>query len=549
MPPGFAPKGTGSAKNMADAYTASIAQQSSSASKYRPTVNSRLEDLYGKNYGPSAARMRNNYKTLSPEQVNKILSGNKSASSGSVSSVAMPSGGTGKAALKFLGKYGGKALGALGGATSIYGYYEGFQEAKKDKYAGAAKMFESTGGLALAGAGLAGAGLATTLALPLAVGALGYGAIKGVEATGLLDAMYGAGYGTVGLGAIGSKSIRGMTSRTAFNDDMIVARKQELLKEINKYNSVAGNPLVSTEFQLSRSAAAQKRKDEQDLEQLNNRLDEESKAARAGINSRASAAFTAETTRLNKQSAAEEEARSSQLRRSFLESFDKNAESAGYLTTQDKVNFLLGQEGKNGLGSFKSTDFADPEFARSFNTYREARDRFAATEAPTTLEFKSMQSQARTGFSDDVLREAVARGVSAETIEEERARKQAAAQGAIPNFAAMSNSMMSSGDVYSRMRATSARSSMGSYSGGYIPNFAAGDFTNAITEALRNGITSAFPDGPSSSSVSNSNVINIDGRTSIQNAPDEAMQGIISILFDKIPELKKLGPAALNFKR
>jgi hypothetical protein len=90
---------------------------------------------------------------------------------------------------------------------------------------------------------------------------------------------------------------------------------------------------------------------------------------------------------------------------------------------------------------------------------------------------------------------------------------------------------------------------MGSYSGGYIPNFAAGDFTNAITEALRNGITSAFPDGPSSSSVSNSNVINIDGRTSIQNAPDEAMQGIISILFDKIPELKKLGPAALNFKR
>jgi hypothetical protein len=548
MPPGFAPKGTGSAKNMADAYTASIAQQSSSASKYRPTVNSRLEDLYGKNYGPSAARMRNNYKTLSPEQVNKILSGNKSASSGSVSGVAMPSGGTGKAALKFLGKYGGKALGALGGATSIYGYYEGFQEAKKDKYAGAAKMFESTGGLALAGAGLAGAGLATTLALPLAVGALGYGAIKGVEATGLLDAMYGAGYGAVGLGAIGSKSIRGMSSKTAFNDDMIVARKQELLKEINRYNSVAGNPLVSTEFQLSRSAAAQNKKDEQDLATLMGNLDRESEATRAAIAARAAGAGAAETARLNKQSAAEEDARSSALRRSFLESFDKNAESAGYLTTQDKVNFLLGQEGKNGLGSFKPTDFADPEFARSFNTYREARDRFAATEAPTTLEFKSMQSQARTGFSDDVLREAVARGVSAETIEEERARKQAAAQGAIPNFAAMSNSMMSSGDVYSRMRATSARSSMGSYSGGYIPNFAAGDFTNAITEALRNGITSAFPDGPSSSSVSNSNVINIDGRTSIQNAPDEAMQGIISILFDKIPELKKLGPAALNFK-
>ncbi len=55
--------------------------------------------------------------------------------------------------------------------------------------------------------------------------------------------------------------------------------------------------------------------------------------------------------------------------------------------------------------------------------------------------------------------------------------------------------------------------------------------------------------GDASITNSNSNVINIDGRTSIQNAPDEAMQGIISILFDKIPELKKLGPAALNFKR
>lgn len=509
-----------------------------------------------------------NFKEYTAEEVKNILSKKPSTSSASIvtpktsgifgkaaSSSTVSGGGSfsargaGKNALKFLGKYGGRALGGIGGAASIYEYYEGFQEAKKDKYAGAAKMFEATGGLAITGAGLAGAGLATTLALPLAVGALGYGAIKGVEATGLLDAMYGAGYGTVGLGAIGSKSIRGMTSRTAFNDDMIVARKQELLKEINRYNSVAGNPLVSTEFQLSRSAAAQNKKDEQDLATLMGNLDRESEATRAAIAARAAGAGAAETARLNKQSAAEEDARSSSLRRSFLESFDKNAESAGYLTTQDRVNFLLGQEGKNGLGSFRSTDFADPEFARSFNTYKEARNKFAATEAPTTLEFKSMQSQARTGFSDDVLREAVARGVSAETIEEERARKQAAAQGAIPNFAAMSNSMMSSGDVYSRMRATSARSSMGSYSGGYIPNFAAGDFTNAITEALRNGITSAFPDGPSSSSVSNSNVINIDGRTSIQNAPDEAMQGIISILFDKIPELKKLGPAALNFKR
>jgi hypothetical protein len=387
------------------------------------------------------------------------------------------------------------------------------------------------------------------LALPLAVGALGYGAIKGVEATGLLDAMYGAGYGTVGLGAIGSESIRGMTSRTAFNDDMIVARKKELLKEINKYNSVAGHPLVSTEFQLSRSIAAQKKKDEQDLEQLNNRLDEESKATRTGIASRAAAAGTAETARLNKESAAQEEAASSKLRKSFLDSFDKNAESAGYLTTQDKANYLLSQEGQNGLGSFKSTDFSDPEFARSFNTYKQARERSAATAAPETAEFRSIQSQARTAFSDDVLREAVARGVSAETVEEERARKQAAAQGAVPNFAAMSNSMMSSNEVYSRMRSAASPSAMTGYAGGHVPNFAAGDFTNAVTEALKNGITSAFPNGGSSSNVSNSNVINIDGRTSIQNAPDEAMQGIISILFDKIPELKKLGPAALNFKR
>ena len=36
--------------------------------------------------------------------------------------------------LKGAVKYGGKALGGLAGAASIYEYYEGFQEAKKDKY-------------------------------------------------------------------------------------------------------------------------------------------------------------------------------------------------------------------------------------------------------------------------------------------------------------------------------------------------------------------------------------------------------------------------------
>ncbi len=487
-----------------------------------------------------------NFKEYTPEEVKNILSKKPSTPSASIVT-PKTSGILGK--VKSSAGIGLKGLGILGGAAEAYDAYANIQAGNYGKAAlsgvSSALSFGSLLG-GTVGAAAGGAGLV------LAAGVGGYKLGNIIEEKiGLGEAMGNlfSGSATSMARQAGKRNLREMSSREAYDSDQIIYRKMQLLNEANRYNRASGNPALSFESGLARAKAAQERKDEQDLEQLNNRLDEESKAARAGINSRASAAFTAETTRLNKQSAAEEEARSSQLRRSFLESFDKNAESAGYLTTQDKVNFLLGQEGKNGLGSFKSTDFADPEFARSFNTYKEARNKFAATEAPTTLEFKSMQSQARTGFSDDVLREAVARGVSAETIEEERARKQAAAQGAIPNFAAMSNSMMSSGDVYSRMRATSARSSMGSYSGGYIPNFAAGDFTNAITEALRNGITSAFPDGPSSSSVSNSNVINIDGRTSIQNAPDEAMQGIISILFDKIPELKKLGPAALNFKR
>lgn len=487
-----------------------------------------------------------NFKEYTPEEVKNILSKKPSTPSASIVT-PKTSGILGK--VKSSAGIGLKGLGILGGVAEAYDAYANIQAGNYGKAAlsgvSSALSFGSLLG-GTVGAAAGGAGLV------LAAGVGGYKLGNIIEEKiGLGEAMGNlfSGSATSMARQSGKRNLREMSSREAYDSDQIIYRKMQLLNEANRYNRASGNPALSFESGLARAKAAQERKDEQDLEQLNNRLDEESKAARTGINSRASAAFTAETARLNKQSAAEEDARSSALRRSFLESFDKNAESAGYLTTQDRVNFLLSQEGKNGLGSFKSTDFADPEFARSFNTYREARDRFAATEAPTTLEFKSMQSQARTGFSDDVLREAVARGVSAETIEEERARKQAAAQGAIPNFAAMSNSMMSSGDVYSRMRATSARSSMGSYSGGYIPNFAAGDFTNAITEALRNGITSAFPDGPSSSSVSNSNVINIDGRTSIQNAPDEAMQGIISILFDKIPELKKLGPAALNFKR
>lgn len=520
MPPGFAPKGSSITKKIADAFTASaasqIAQQSPSYS-YMPGANqvasaSTSSGSSSYSYMPKQLnRIPEGFKFKSQEAINKILGqelskskplsmggyGPAIGSQGSVSGVVTNSipEKYGPKAFKFLSKYGGKALGALGGATSIYGYYEGFQEAKRDKYAGAAKMFESTGGLALAGAGLAGAGLATTLALPLAVGALGYGAIKGVESTGLLDAMYGAGYGTLGLSAIGSKSIRGMTSRTAFNDDMIVARKKELLKETNKYNAIAGNPLVSEEFQLSRSRAVQEKKDEQDLQQLKDRLDKESEATRAAIYSKAAGVGIAETARLNKESVSAEEARSSSLRKSFLESFSQNAESAGYLTTRDKVNYLLDQEKANGMGQFQPSDFgSDVDLFRSFVNYKKEREK-------------------------------------------------------VPNFAAMSNSMMSSNEVYSRMRSAASPSAMTGYAGGHVPNFAAGDFTNAVTEALKNGITSAFPNGGSSSNVSNSNVINIDGRTSIQNAPDEAMQGIISILFDKIPELKKLGPAALNFKR
>jgi len=545
------------------------------------------------------------------------------------------------------------------------------------------------------------------------------------------------------------KPIRGMTSKEAYDSDQILTRKMELVKEINKYNRAAGNPEISVGENILKSKKAQKRKDEADISALQEKLDKENKATKAGIIARATAAGAAETGILNKKSTEEEEARRTKLRRSIIESFEKNADPNRFQTTKDKVEYFLSLERQlnqetdpNGFGTFKPTDFKDPEFANSFNTYRNSKEKEAAREAKRvfpkpTEEFKNrppqqsfpddvLQEAVRTGrsaekvmqdredekiakglippvalpsqteirnrpdpFTKDVLLEAARRRVSAEKIIQERdaekARKDALpllpptlqaeiaiiagsgslmprplpskiqaiedldpknkplldpnkpdsypadvvaeairtgrkpeqvikdreqgiqstdipggytkaiideamnrrglapqqesrgtglpdfpkdvleeairrrvtaeqvmrerAGGAVPNFAAMSNSMMSSGDVYSRMRATSSRSSMGGYSGGHVPNFAAGDFTDAISEAMKNGITSAFPNGGSTSSVSNSNVINIDGRTSIQNASDDAMQGIIGILFDKFPELKKLGPSALNFKR
>jgi hypothetical protein len=539
------------------------------------------------------------------------------------------------------------------------------------------------------------------------------------------------------------KPIRGMASKEAYDSDQILTRKMELVKEINKYNRAAGNPEISVGENILKSKKAQKRKDEADISALQEKLDKENKATRAGITARAAAAGAAETGILNKKSTEEEEARRTKLRRSIIESFEKNADPNRFQTTKDKVEYFLSLERQlnqetdpNGFGTFKPTDFKDPEFANSFNTYRNSKEKEAAREAKRvfpkpTEEFKNrppqqsfpddvLQEAVRTGrsaekvmqdredekiakglippvalpsqteirnrpvpstFTKDVLLEAARRRVSVEKIIQERDAEKARkdqlpllppalmgeiaiagksgslipgplpskiqgsegfdpnkpdsypadvvaeairtgrkpeqvikdreqgiqatdipggytkaiideamnrrglapqqeirgtglpdfpkdvleeairrrvpaeqvmkerAGGAVPNFAAMSNSMMSSGDVYSRMRATSSRSSMGGYSGGHVPNFAAGDFTDAISEAMKNGITSAFPNGGSTSSVSNSNVINIDGRTSIQNASDDAMQGIIGILFDKFPELKKLGPSALNFKR
>jgi len=396
----------------------------------------------------------------------------------------------------------------------------------------------------------------------------------------------------------------GTTVNQAVQSNQLIAKKAELLAELNKYNEISGNPLVSRDFQMSASKRGQEFEETERTKELAKELEKQGKANIARIISGGNAIRDAETARLNKESSEQEEVRSSKLRKSFLESFDKNAEANGYTTTRDKANYLLEQEGQYGLGSFKPTDFKDPGFAKSFEIYKTAKEAEAGREAnrvipKSAIEFRDraipsfpqdvLEEATRTGrsaerviqdraesnvrggassqgmttpeinaqmsrdytadtglpsFPKDVLEEAVRRRVTAEQVMRERAG------GGVPNFAAMSNGMMSSGDVYSRMRSSAPRNFAPSYAQGSVPNFAAGDFTNAVTEALKTGITSAFPGGGgSSSTVSNSNVINIDGRSSIQNAPDEAMQGIISILFDKIPELKKLGPAALNFKK
>ena len=443
---------------------------------------------------------------------------------------------------------------------------------------------------------------------PATVGLLGY------RTGNILENKLGIG-NKLGDLAAGSRTSRasyeagirpkgGTTVNEAVKANQLASKKSELVGQINNLNQIAGNPLISRDFQVSASIRGQEFEETERTKELAKELEKQGKANIARIISGGNAIRDAETARLNKESSEQEEARSSKLRKSFLESFDKNAEANGYTTTRDKANYLLEQEGQYGLGSFKPTDFKDPGFAKSFDIYKTAKEKEAAREAnrvipKSVIEFRDrpmpsfpqdvLEEATRTGrsaerviqdraeantragatsqgmsmpevnaqmsrdytadtglpsFPKDVLEEAMRRRVPAEQVMQERAG------GKVPNFAAMSNNMMSSGDVYSRMRSSAPRNFAPSYAQGSVPNFAAGDFTNAVTEALKTGITSAFPGGGgSSSNVSNSNVINIDGRSSIQNAPDEAMQGIISILFDKIPELKKLGPAALNFKK
>lgn len=601
-----------------------------------------------------------NFKQYTPEEVNKILASKKptqpAATSGLLGSIAksMPTSGIAGRAVR-AGAFGLKGLGIAGAAGfGITQGLEAYVAAKEGEYkkatlaglssaASFASLVKGAGkvagpaGVALAGltdldlktltlasdwkdifgrkgeeesiglGDIAGTGLAAITALPAVVGLLGY------RTGNILENKLGLGtkLGDFGAGSMTARAsyeagIRpkgGMTVNEAVKANQLVAKKSELVGQINKLNQISGNPLISRDFQISASRRGQEAAAEKEVEDLKKKLDEESVAAKAAMAGRVSGKVKGEMARLDKESEARDEGQRSKLRKTFLESFEKDAEANGFLTTSDRVNYLLSQEGKNGLGSFKPTDFKDAEFARSFNAYKTARETQAAREAnqvipASTIEFRNrpipsfpqdvLEEATRTGrsaekviadreeaalrrgaasqgmttpeintqmsreytsatglqdFPKDVLEEAVRRRVTAEQVMQERA------SGIVPNFAAMSNSMMASGDVYSRMRISAPRMSFPSAAQGSVPNFAIGEFSDAITEAMRNGITSAFPNGPSSSSVSNSNVINIDGRTSIQNAPDEAMQGIISILFDKIPELKKLGPAALNFKR
>ena len=166
-----------------------------------------------------------------------------------------------------------------------------------------------------------------------------------------------------------------MPSKEAYDSDQIKTRKMELVKEVNKYNRAAGNPEISFEDNVAKAKKTQEKKDKLDTEALIENIGKESQATRSGITSRAAGIGAAETARLNKESSEREEARSSKLRKSFLESFDKNAEANGYTTTRDKANYLLGQEGQNGLGSFKPTDFKDPGFAKSFDIYKTAKEK------------------------------------------------------------------------------------------------------------------------------------------------------------------------------
>ncbi len=79
------------------------------------------------------------------------------------------------------------------------------------------------------------------------------------------------------------------------------------------------------------------------------------------------------------------------------------------------------------------------------------------------------------------------------------------------------------------------------FNAGFIPNFSAEQFTIAITEAMKNGMSS-FAEGMIPS-VSHSNVVNINDGRSYQGSSNEIMDGVLDILQSKYPkEIGKLGP-------
>ena len=367
-----------------------------------------------------------------------------------------------------------------------------------------------------------------------------------------------------------------------------IRTRRTALEDLNKGQGLSTEGItdrLSKELTEISAARAQKQKEQEEQQRIAATIAQKAKVAKENEQ-----AIKSEEAARNE----EQEKFSASLRKTVVRGLTPNEDLSGLKTSRDKALYLLDQE--KTFGKFTEKDFeGDKSLFESYRNYSRERDnankgnknylipeipkgfsqdvleeatktgrsaerviadreeaaarRGAAIQGMSVPEINSQLSRdytAATGAQDfpkDVLEEAVRRRITAEQVMQERT------SGKVPNFAAMSNSMMASGDVYSRMRMSAPRMSFPSAAQGSVPNFAIGEFSDAITEAMRNGITSAFPNGASSSSVSNSNVINIDGRTSIQNAPDEAMQGIISILFDKIPELKKLGPAALNFKR